>query len=339
MKKIEDSFMAKLLYDTCVKLGHKLIMGPKMGAYGQIENKSSHKRISFYNCCFDINEYGSSLITRNKGLTRLILEPKKILLPKGKYFSFDSDEYSKNNVNNLLRDVKEFIQELNFPIIVKGADLHRGSCVFKVNSEEECLIAIKNSFKKTNGVVIEEFIDFPTYRVLIFDGNIVACYRQDPFHIIGDGKSTAFQLIKKTKKIIRESPLGADFRGMNTEILEQLNQEGYAKGSIIPKDKKVILTATASIPKGGQAVDCINYMNDQLKEYCKKICTLLNLRLCGIDFVSKNISKAPSESYLLEANSSPRLESYSLIGDKQSKVIENLMEEIIEKSFKKLGKK
>ncbi len=334
MKKFEHSFMANMFSDICNKLGLELEMGPKLGAYGQIKDRLTGKRISFYDCCFDVNPYGSSITTRNKGLVRLILESEKIVMPNGKYFSFDTDKYSQGNLEDIKKDVYNFMKKLSFPIMVKGADLHRGSCIFKVNSKQELTEAVQNVFSMTRGVIIEEFIDFPTYRILVFDGEVIACYGKNPFQIIGDGVSTASQLIRRAEDISQENSIGTNFDKMRDEIKTKLKQNKYTEESIVPKDKKVILCDSASISKGGVAIDYTDFLCDEFKQYCKNICKLLNLKICGIDIISKDIINAPKDTYLLEANSSPCLETYSLLGEKQYRIIEDLMEKIINKGFR-----
>lgn len=328
---MEESFMANLISKICKNNNMTLNLGPVLGVSGKISDAKGKKATYFYNCCFDINSYGASVISRNKGLTRVFLENNEIYcMPKGKYYSKNMDEYKilddKEFIEKVLKEVKD---KLKLPVMVKGADLHRGTCVFKVNTWNEFKDAINNVLNKTKEIVVEEFIDFETYRILIYNDEIIACYGKEPFNIIGDGKSTAKELIKNKVDLVNKQSIGMNINDMYSEIAKKLNEDNYSLESIIPKDKKIILTDTASISKGGIAKDYTEYLSKNMIKRSLSIAKIMNLSLCGIDIISKSICNAPKDTYILEINSSPCLETYAKLGEKQNEKIYKLMEKII----------
>ena len=337
---MEESFMANLISKVCKNNDLNLTLGPVLGVSGKISNKKDNQTIYFYNCCFDINSYGASMTSRNKGLTRIFLEDNNIYsMPKGEYFSKEMNIYKLLTDEEFIEKVKEKIKaKLNLPIMVKGADLHRGSCIFKVNEWVEFENAIKNVLNKTNEIVIEEFINFETYRILIYKNEVIACYGKEPFNIIGDGKTTAKKLIENRVELVKEQSIGININDMYPEILMKLKEKGYLLESIIPKGEKIILTDTASISKGGIAIDYTEQISKYLIERSINIAKIMNLNLCGIDIISKSIYNAPEDTYILEVNSSPCLETYAKLGEEQNNKIYNLMEEIILDGLSK-GKK
>lgn len=331
--KKKESFMAEILLFSCEKVGAKLLMGPENGANGQILFSNKDKRVSFFNCCFDINQYGSSLIARNKGLTRVILEKEKIKFAKGKYFSLNSDEYKDFTLNKLNKLIIGYAEKINFPIMLKGADLHRGTCVHFITNKKELKDTLPLIWDQTKHLVVEKYIPFKSYRILVFDKKIIAVYEKTPLSIIGDGASAIKELIKNQikDKCIDISKKSKDIGKI---MYEYLNSIGLSDKSIIEKNKKIALLNTCNISTGGKAIDVTSKINKDFSVYVNKIMKTLNLRLAGIDIVSPDIELSSGKAYLLEVNSSPSLETYAELGKVQRLVIEQLVEDIIKKMSK-----
>ena len=91
---------------------------------------------------------------------------------------------------------------------------------------------------------------------------------------------------------------------------------------------------TCNISTGGKAIDVTSKINKDFSVYVNKIMKTLNLRLAGIDIVSRDIGLSSEKAYLLEVNSSPSLETYAELGKSQRGVIERLIEDIIKKMSK-----
>lgn len=325
----KKSFMADLFFEVCEKLNLDLIMGPVYGAYGQIRSLKNDKRISFFNCCFDINGYGSGLTARNKGLTRLILEKNNISMPAGSFFSLRLDDYKHLSLKELNSLILMKAQKITYPVMLKGADLHRGSCVFKIQNDKELLAKLSLVWKKTDGVVLEQYLPYNDYRFIVLDGELIGCYWKKTFQITGDGKKNAKDLIKEAKRNNKKNTVGANFKGMSQEINNKLLINGYSQADIIPDGVSIVLTDTSNISKGGMPVDVTDRISPEMKKYCRKIASILNLRFCGIDILSKNIDLAPLDSFVLEVNSSPDMETYYHLGDKQALVIKKVLKKII----------
>ena len=325
----KQSFMAYILSGACDKVGAELLMGPKLGANGQILFSDSGKRVSFFNCCFDINSYGSSLIARNKGLSRLILEKENIRFPQGEYFSLDIDKYKNFSIDNLNNRIADYAEEIGFPLMLKGADLHRGSCVYKVDDKTELLENLSLVWSMTRYLVVEKYIPLRSYRLLVFEEDIIAAYEKVPLSIVGDGKSNVAELIDKVQDEDLKIDLNDSADKIGGLINENLTKLDIKTSQVIDEGSQILLLDTCNISTGGKAIDCIDIINKDFVSYVSKIMKLLNLRFAGIDILSSDIKKSSQEAYFLEVNSSPSLETYGTLGKKQKEKIEDLMERII----------
>lgn len=327
---MEISFMNSMLTEVCEKNGLVFSPGPVSGVSGEIISLTKNKQTHFFNCCFDINPYGSSILARNKGLTRVFLKQYNISMPQGFYFSKNMSDYQHLSNQVFIDKIQHRCHSsLTLPLMIKGADIHRGACVFKVDKWEDFAQATNKVLKMTDEIVVEEYIPYNTYRILVYNDKVIACYGKEPFYIIGDGTSTVESLINSRIKYVNEFSIGMSIESILADIYEHLEQHGYSMSSIIPSERKIYLTDTASISKGGIAEDFTFSLGNHAKQYAIKIAKHLNLSLCGIDVVCKDISNAPDDCFVLEVNSSPCLETFATLGEHQKLCIFQLMETIV----------
>ncbi|OGR73183.1 MAG: hypothetical protein A2089_12635 [Elusimicrobia bacterium GWD2_63_28] len=328
------SFMADLLADASAKLRAGLIMGPRLGASGQLRFSGGKKFVSFKNCCFDVNPYGSSLIANDKGLSRLVLQREGVRMPRGRYFSPGADEFRGATLDALVKSAGRYAEKLGFPVMAKGATLHRGSGVIKASDRPGLEKAVRALFRKTPGTVVEKFVPLTNFRLLVFDGEVVAAYGKAPFQVEGDGRTEAGELIARKQRECMDIGYCTDFSGLERKISANLRQAGYSRGHIVPKGKRLVLLDVANVSTGGAAWDCTGELHRAFKPYCAKVMRVLNLRFAGLDILARDVSESPEKALLLEVNPSPSLETYSKMGPRQREKIAALLERILSESRK-----
>lgn len=331
---MKKSFMAEKIKKACKTIGCTVEFGPKYGASGKIVFSDIGKNVYFVNCCFDVNPYGASLVARNKGLTRTFLQKHHIKMPKGAYFSHTQDKYSSLSPEDFEAAIFAYAEKLGYPVVLKGADIHRGECVYFANNRQEVAAHLPKIWAKTEHLVIEEFIPYTCYRILVFDGNVIACYGKEPFSITGNGKSSIKALVKQAKARLKKLDIVTDFSKIDDKLDEFIQNSTYEWGDILPDKTKLSMIDVGNISMGGTIIDYTDCVNDKLKSYCKNLAEIMNLDLIGIDIMSKDISVFPKQSYLIEVNSSPSLESYSKCGREQDKKTDVLVKKLIEQMKK-----
>ena len=235
----------------------------------------------------------------------------------GKYFSLNIDEFRELSKKDLEDLAVKYAKKIGFPVMAKGADQHRGSCVFKVNKTKELRNALEEIWGKTDGVVIEKFLRLDNFRIIYFDGKIVGAYGTHPFHIIGDGITTIKELLLAAIEENKKNSIGTNFVILDKEIKTHLEKAGYKENDIVPEGEEVLLSEVSNISMGGIPRDVTGIINNGFQEYCQKIMKTLNLRFAGIDILAADIRNKPEKSFLLEVNSSPCLEIYSNLGINQ----------------------
>jgi len=99
---------------------------------------------------------------------------------------------------------------------------------------------------------------------------------------------------------------------------------------ILEEGKILRLQNIANLSLGGTSVDYTNTISEYFKSVAIGVAKTLNLDMCGIDFITGDISDENNRDYkILEVNSAPGLDNY-LYDDKekQEKYVEYLYEQV-----------
>ena len=112
----------------------------------------------------------------------------------------------------------------------------------------------------------------------MIDHEVVAVCERDPAHVIGDGKSTIYELVqlKNMKKEIDRIQL---------EQKELENIKPYTISSIPKENEKVYLRKNSNISTGGDAIDKTEEIDSKFKEIAVEAAKILRARICGVDMI------------------------------------------------------
>lgn len=235
-------------------------------------------------------------MTKNKNLTKIILEDAGIKVPKG-------------FVAGSLKEALSFLKKskLKFPLIAKPLNdsLARG-VTWNINSTKELKKAInflyKNkSLKLRKYFLVEEMFVGEEFRILIFDGKVVSCVKKIPASVVGDGKSTIMRLIEMFN---RKRMKGFEIK-IDKIVKKNLKMKKLKLNSILPDGYVLKLRNNLNMSDGGRAVDCTQEINKRFKQICERAAEVVNLSYCGIDLLTKNISLGQSPYVVIEINSNP----------------------------------
>jgi cyanophycin synthetase len=233
--------------------------------------------------------------TRNKNLTKFLLENVGICTPKG---------ILAKNYREALPLIKK--ARLSYPLIVKPLD---GSLARGVSWNIRTLPELKKAvsfFEKTKSskksqFLVEEMYIGDEFRILVFNGKIVSCVKKVPATIVGDGKSTIKELIKKFDK--------SRAKGFKIKLdkiaLGTISQSNLALDSILPANFVLKLRNNLNMSDGGRSIDCTREMSGHLKKICLQAVDTAGLFYGGLDLITKNIATEKNDYAILEINPNP----------------------------------
>ena len=176
---------------------------------------------------------------------------------------------------------------------------------------------------------MQKFYPQNDYRIVVLDGKPISAYQRIPLFVVGDGVSTLETLILSKQAYFDK--IGRDTRisPIDARIQCKISNLGLSMDYIPFDGEKLTLQDISNLSAGGETLELTNKIHPTYSELSKRIATDMNLDLCGIDIITKDITAPLSDYVVLEINSSPGLDNYAYQGQTQETYVKNLYREII----------
>ncbi len=235
----------------------------------------------------------------DKEATKRILAEAGVPVPRGTTINF-------------LDDLEEAIEQVGgYPIVIKPLDGNHGRGItIDIRTREEAETAYDAARLVSRAVIVERYYVGRDHRVLVVDGKVVAVAERVPAHVIGDGRSTIFELIEETNKDPNRGD-GHDKVLTRIELdrtsYQLLERQGYTLNSVLPKDEICYLRATANLSTGGIAVDRTDEIHPENLWLAQRVVKIIGLDIAGLDIVTPDISRPLREvdGVIVEVNAAP----------------------------------
>ena len=259
-------------------------------------------------------------ISCDKELTKDLLRTAGIPTPEG-------------FVSEKLEEVLQKSRILGYPVVVKPNNGNQGKGV-SVNLKNDNEIAAAFGIAKQFGdeIIVEKFIEGKHYRVLVVNGEVVACAERIAPFVAGDGKSTIRELIDmENLNPLRgeghEKPLTKiKIDAIMQAILEKNNMDINYVPAV---GEQVLLRENDNLSTGGTAIDMTDEISADNAEIAINAANIVGLNIAGIDITTKDIGRTIREDggAVIEVNAAPgiRMHYYPAIG-KQRNVAKNIVD-------------
>ncbi len=237
-------------------------------------------------------------IASNKEATKKLLADSFIPVPIG----------TKIRTEEELEDA---INEIGFPLVIKPLDGNQGKGITtNVTSKKQALNAFEHAKTISKDVIVEKYIEGQDFRFLVINYKLAAVAKRTPAMIAGDGMSTIQQLINKANSDPRR---GDGHEKVLTTIKVDnvtksiLAEKNLTLDSVLPKGEVLYLKDTANLSTGGTSRDVTDLVHPFNIFLAERVARLMNLNICGIDIVAKDIQTPITEKTgaIVEVNAGP----------------------------------
>ncbi len=321
--KREALLLPQLLKKIAPQLGARVIVEPQWGVVGQITFASGKKSYFRYNT-LDLNPVGASDVAKDKDYATFFM--RKMGYPTVPGRAFYSDEWcetigSKQDAKAAAR----YARRIDFPVFVKPNSGSQGVGVSQVHNARQLGSALRMIFKHDRVALVQKPVVGRDYRIVVLDNEIISAYERIPLNVVGDGRLTIAQLLKKKQRVFVVSSRDTRIKPNDPRIKNKLQNQGRSLISKPSRGERVFLLDNANLSAGGDAVDVTNTIHPDFKKLAIKLTCDMGLRLCGVDvMVSGSISDAPQKYWILEVNAAPGLDHYVKTGNAQQKIVEEM---------------
>ena len=235
-------------------------------------------------------------ISRDKDLTKSLLQPCGVPVPEGRMVDGPADAW-------------EAAQEIGLPVVVKPYDGNHGRGVFiNLTTRAEIETAYGVADEEGSGVMVERSLPGIEHRLLVVGGKLVAATRGDMVSVCGDGKSTIAELIDiqinsdPRRGTTEEHPL--NYIRLDSAARLEISRQGFAADSVPPSGHKVLIQRS-----GNHAFDVTDEVHPDTARAASLAAKIVGLDIAGIDLVVEDISRplVEQKGAIVEVNAGPSL--------------------------------
>ncbi len=211
-------------------------------------------------------------------------------------------------------------EKLGYPVVVKPNKTDIGVAVtINIETQPQLLKAYEKA-RPYGDVLVEEQVTGKDYRVILFEGQIIAAAENIPTQVIGDGCSTIDELITQANASPNRGK--QDFLcwasiEIDGEIQQTLREDQLSLQSIPPDGHPVILRRWWKTSKDRSAIDVTKAIHPLNKALFERVARLSRLDIAGVDFISPDISRPWTEvgGKIIEVNPTPGVKKHIRAGN------------------------
>lgn len=316
--------LSRLLAIEAFALGYKVDIYEDLNIF-----RISHGRQSrlVRGALTELNTYVGADIADHKFRANAILSEAGFPVPKNERIS--KGAFKRGDWN---------IDLLDAPYVVKPTfgTLKGIGVVTNIHRKKDVIKYLKQGFKKHSSMLVEEFHDnLKDYRVLVLDNRVIGVLDRIPAYILGDGVHTIGTLIRQKNEVRKESediklgPISID-----AELRNKLKSQRLTMRSVPAPGRQVMLKNVCNFGAGGEVHDMTDKISKANVDLAVKITKELGLRLAGLDFLCKDISKSLKRTggVVLELNQHPDFAMHHFPQEGKSR---NVSRQIVRAMFKK----
>ena len=229
----------------------------------------------------------------------------------------------ENELVNSRNEARAAARRLGFPIVVKpNAGSRAANVTLNLMSEEEVVKAFEACERLGMRTLVERQYPGLPYRVTVCDGKAFgALFHAIPF-VTGDGETSLRDLIARTNEKRRmvvdddhilPTPLRTE--EFVEEMEWRLREQGITLDDVPAFGRRILLTITPALGRGGIQVDVTNQMHPDTLELAEEAARVLQSRHLGVDFLITDITKPHDEAPLVinEVNAAPGVRSHIFV--------------------------
>jgi D-alanine-D-alanine ligase-like ATP-grasp enzyme len=311
---------------------------PTFGYVGRVEYFDGSVRM-FRATNTGTNTNGATEISKDKAYTKYFLQKLGYRTTPGKAFEMpyyhdlirrNLSQYDFRDYSHVNR-IEEYIHSIGgYPCFIKPNEESQGKGVYKCYDQTDLYEALKDYENEHYRVIlVEKVIPYVDYRVLIYDHDMIACYRRHPLMITGDGASSIRLLIQEKQDELKTQGRTVILKLEDPRISRRLMREyGFTLDTIPPRGKRIQLYDVSNLSTGGAAEDFTDRIHRHWVELAATITYQLGLRLCGLDLACEDITDPNADYSVIETNAAPGLDNYAAMGEAQAAAVRELYRRI-----------
>ncbi len=269
----------------------------------QIINPETNQKCFFMGGMSQNTTVAAREVTKDKFLTKRILEKFNINTPKGLVFSIDALEDAWSKVELHCRNGGRLVLK---PLDREGGKGVSTDITTKLEFDKAWGICEVMRSKK---ILVEEQLQGDDYRIVVIQNNVCAVSQRVAAHVIGDGQNTISALVDQKNQQRKHNVFLKGYPIKITDTTDTfLLKRGLTSESIPAKGEKVQLSEVANAGAGGDIIDRTDDIHpDWIPISVKAREIMADAYHVGLDIMMEDIAKSPDAQKwaIIEINTNP----------------------------------
>ncbi len=195
------------------------------------------------------------------------------------------------------------------PLVVKPAVGEQGmGIVMDVSTRNELAAAIDYASRFSEKVLLEQMVAGEDLRVIVIGFKIVAAAVRRPPAVVGDGRHSILELVKKQSRRREKATQGESKIPLDDELKRTVENAGFTLEDILPEGERLTVRKAANLHAGGTIHDVTDQLHPVLAEASRKAAQVLDIPVVGLDLIVESPMKPTY--YIIEANERPGLANH-----------------------------
>jgi len=194
-------------------------------------------------------------------------------------------------------------------LVVKPARGEQGAGIsVDIREPDDLRRAIEMARLVNERVLLEEYVTGKDLRIVVINFEVVAAAVRRPPKIIGDGKSTALQLIRKQSRRRSAATGGESNIPLDAETERCVREADYQMSDVLPENEALLVRKTANLHTGGTIHDVTEELSPTLRNAAIQAAQAINIPVVGLDFLVSDVNG--KQYVIIEANERPGLANH-----------------------------
>jgi D-alanine-D-alanine ligase-like ATP-grasp enzyme len=193
----------------------------------------------------------------------------------------------------------------------------------QLRSDQDLRRAMRRGARTQSRMVIERQIEGTVHRLLLLDGELLDVLRRHPPRVVGDGRSSIFELMlaENERRLAGYGAAGIDLLRVDLDCLTTLRSQGTRLDHVPARDA---VTVVKTVNNQNRAADNETLpgrdVSSSLLNDCVRAAGTLGLRLAGVDVITTDATRPLRDTggAIIEVNPGPGLHHHRHVADPQS---------------------
>lgn len=212
-------------------------------------------------------------------------------------------------------DLASAVKQIGYPCVVKPIALGGGKGVTANIQSDEML---DNAFAHAQAfgadqLMLEKHVPGDDYRLMVVDGKFMGAFKREASSVLGDGQRTVAELIAELNAGRSANIVGSRYMrpiALDKVLFDHLASQDVTVNDRISEGRRVTLRGNANLSTGGTSTDVTAHVHAEIRAMAEQLALSVGLATTGIDYLSVDVSRAPSETggVFIELNCFPGLD-------------------------------